>query len=171
MARYEWGHQHSGNPAVKARGQEIHGIVSKMVFELGDDGVVIFNDYAPKEYQIENKEDLGNDPAFKVGLGPQDRDFNPEELTGRGGRVAEATYDEEDVKRYTDKMDKNIDDPSLEKDMADFGEKAMTNAFGNSAAQTLVARILGEYISKKGAQNIKNSNIIRGFHKLADKNK
>ena len=68
-------------------------------------------------------------------------------------------------------MDKNIDDPSLEKDMADFGEKAMTNAFGNTAAQSLVARILGEYISKKGAQNIKNSNIIRGFHKLADKNK
>ena len=171
MTRYEWGHQHSGNPAVKARGQEIHGIVSKMVFELGDDGVAIFNEYAPEEYQIENKEDLGNDPAFKVGLGPQDRDFNPEELTGRGGRVAEATYDEEDVKRYTDRMDKNIDDPSLEKDMADFGEKAMTNAFGNTAAQSLVARILGEYISKKGAQNIKNSNIIRGFHKLADKNK
>ena len=171
MARYEWGHQHSGNPAVKARGQEIHGIVSKMVFELADDGVAIFNEYAPEEYQIENKEDLGNDPAFKVGLGPQDRDFNPEELTGRGGRVAEATYDEEDVKRYTDRMDKNIDDPSLEKDMADFGEKAMTNAFGNTAAQSLVARILGEYISKKGAQNIKNSNIIRGFHKLADKNK
>jgi hypothetical protein len=47
----------------------------------------------------------------------------------------------------------------------------MTNAFGNSAAQTLAAKILGEYISKKGAQNIKNSNIIRGFHKLADKNK
>ena len=88
MTRYEWGHQHSGNPAVKARGQEIHGIVSKMVFELGDDGVAIFNEYAPEEYQIENKEDLGNDPAFKVGLGPQDRDFNPEELTGRVGRVA-----------------------------------------------------------------------------------
>lgn len=171
MARYEWGFQDSGNPAKKARGQEVHGIVSKMIHELGDDGVAIFNEYAPEGYQIKSKEDLGSDPSFKVGLGPQDRDFNPEELTGRGGRVAEATYDEEDVKRYTDRMDKNIDDPSLEKDMADFGEKAMTNTFGNSAAQTLVARILGEYISKKGAQNIKNSNIIRGFHKLADKNK
>jgi hypothetical protein len=171
MARYEWGFQESGNPATKARGSEIHGIVSKMVNQLGDEGVEIFNDFAPENYQIKNVMDLGADPAYKVGLGPQDRDFNPEELTGRGGRVAEAAYDEEDVKRYTDVMDKNIDDAGLEKDMADFGEKAMTNAFGNPAAQSLVARILGEYIARKGAQNIKNSNIIRGFHKLADKNK
>lgn len=171
MARYEWGFQESGNPATKARGGEIHGIVSKMVNELGDEGVEIFNEFAPENYKIKNVMDLGADPAYKVGLGPQDRDFNPEELTGRGGRVAEAAYDEEDVKRYTDVMDKNIDDAGLEKDMADFGEKAMTNAFGNPAAQSLVARILGEYIARKGAQNIKNSNIIRGFHKLADKNK
>ena len=171
MARYEWGYEKSGDPAVKARGQEVHGIVSKMIHELGDEGVAIFNEYAPEGYEIKSKEDLGADPSFKVGLGPQDRDFNPEELTGRGGRVAEAAYDEEDVKMYTDRMDKDINDPNLEKDMADFGEKAMTNAFGNSAAQMLVARILGEYISRKGAQNIKNSNIIRGFHKLVDKNK
>lgn len=171
MTRYEWGYENSGDPAKKARGGEIHGIISKMVHELGDEGVAIFNQYAPEGYEIKTAEDLGSDPAYKVGLGPQDRDFNPEELYGRGGRVAEAAYDEEDIKRYTDVMDKDINDANLEKDMADFGEKAMTNAYGNPAAQAFVARVLGEYISRKGAQNIKNSNIIRGFHKLADKNK
>ncbi len=171
MMRYEWGYEESGNPAKKARGQEIHGIVSKMIHELGDEGVTIFNEYAPEGFEIESVEDLGNNPAYKVGLGPQDRDFNPEELYGRSGRVAEASYDEDDIKRYTDMMNKDINDPTLEKEMAAFGEKAMSNAFNNTASQVFVARVLGEYISKKGAKNIKNQNIINGFHKLADKNK
>jgi hypothetical protein len=88
MKKYEWGFQESEDPYVRSNGTEKHSIVSKLVHELGDEGVSIFNSYAPKGYEIARPDDL-NDMADSP-LGSQmARPFEPNTLTMRGGRVAE----------------------------------------------------------------------------------
>jgi hypothetical protein len=88
MKKYEWGFQDSEDPYVRSNGTAKHSIVSKLVHELGDEGVAIFNSYAPKGYEIARPDDL-NDMADSP-LGSQmARPFEPNTLTTRGGRVAE----------------------------------------------------------------------------------
>jgi hypothetical protein len=95
MKKYEWGFQDSEDPYVRSNGTEKHSVVSKLVHELGDEGVAIFNSYAPKGYEIARPDDL-NDMADSP-LGSQmARPFEPNTLTMRGGRVAEATEQEID---------------------------------------------------------------------------
>jgi hypothetical protein len=88
MKKYEWGFQKSEDPYVRSNGTEKHSIVNKLVHELGDEGVAIFNSYAPKGFEIsrpDNLNDLADSP-----LGSQmARPFEPNTLTMRGGRVAE----------------------------------------------------------------------------------
>jgi hypothetical protein len=88
MKKYEWGFQESEDPYVRSNGTEKHSIVNKLVHELGDEGVAIFNSYAPKGFEIsrpDNLNDLADSP-----LGSQmARPFEPNTLTMRGGRVAE----------------------------------------------------------------------------------
>ena len=88
MKKYEWGFQDSDNPHTRAIGSEIHSIVNKLVHELGDEGVGMFNSYAPKGYEIAQPDDL-NDMS-DTPLGSQlARPYDPNSLTARGGRVAE----------------------------------------------------------------------------------
>lgn len=88
MKKYEWGFQKSEDPYVRGTGAEKHAIVSKLVHELGDEGVSIFNSYAPKGYEIARPDDL-NDMA-DTPLGSQlYQPYDPNSLTARGGRVAE----------------------------------------------------------------------------------
>ena len=95
MKKYEWGFQNSEDPYVRSNGSQKHAIVSKLVHELGDEGVAIFNSYAPKGQEIARPDDL-NDMADSP-LGSQmARPFEPNTLTMRGGRVAEASEQEID---------------------------------------------------------------------------
>lgn len=88
MKKYEWGFQESEDPYVRSNGTEKHSIVNKLVHELGDEGVAIFNSYAPKGFEISSPDNL-NDLADSP-LGSQmARPFEPNTLTMRGGRVAE----------------------------------------------------------------------------------
>lgn len=88
MKRYEWGFQESEDPYVRGTGAEKHAIVNKLVHELGDEGVAIFNSYAPKGQEISRPDDL-NDMA-DTPLGSQlYQPYDPNSLTARGGRIAE----------------------------------------------------------------------------------
>lgn len=88
MKRYEWGFQESEDPYVRGTGAEKHAIVNKLVHELGDEGVAMFNSYAPKGYEIASPDDL-NDMA-DTPLGSQlYQPYDPNSLTARGGRIAE----------------------------------------------------------------------------------
>lgn len=94
MKKYEWGFQKSEDPYVRGTGAEKHAIVSKLVHELGDEGVAIFNSYAPKGQEIARPDDL-NDMA-DTPLGSQlYQPYDPNSLTARGGRIAEA--DEKEI--------------------------------------------------------------------------
>lgn len=112
MKKYEWGFQESEDPYVRSNGTEKHSIVSKLVHELGDEGVSIFNSYAPKGYEIARPDDL-NDMADSP-LGSQmARPFEPNTLTSRGGRVAEeAKYDSlyNQAKRDVENKYKDVED-------------------------------------------------------------
>jgi hypothetical protein len=102
MKKYEWGFQDNKDPYVRYNGTEKHSIVNKLVHELGDEGVAIFNSYAPKGYEIARPDDL-NDMADSP-LGSQmARPFEPNTLTMRGGRVAEA-----DEKEIDSMFDDNV---------------------------------------------------------------
>lgn len=88
MKKYEWGFQKSEDPYVRGTGAEKHAIVNKLVHELGDEGVAVYNSYAPKGYEIARPDDL-NDMA-DTPLGSQlYQPYDPNSLTARGGRVAE----------------------------------------------------------------------------------
>jgi hypothetical protein len=97
MKKYEWGFQKSEDPYVRGIGSEKHAIVNKLVHELGDEGVAVYNSYAPKGYEIARPDDL-NDMA-DTPLGSQlYQPYDPNSLTARGGRVAEADEKEIDSK-------------------------------------------------------------------------
>lgn len=106
MMKYEWGFQKSEDPFVRKLGSEKHAIVSKLVNELGDEGVAIFNSYAPEGMEISSPNDL-NDMA-DTPLGSQlHQPYDPNSLTARGGRIAEIKYtgqgeDEKDLIRVSD---------------------------------------------------------------------
>jgi hypothetical protein len=91
MKKYEWGFQDSKNPYTHSIGSEKHAIVSKLVHELeamGENGIAMFNSYAPQGYEINNLTDL--DDMADTPLGSQlTQPYNPDSLTARGGRVAE----------------------------------------------------------------------------------
>lgn len=113
MKKYEWGFQKSEDPYVRGTGAEKHAIVSKLVHELGDEGVSIFNSYAPKGYEIARPDDL-NDMA-DTPLGSQlYQPYDPNSLTARGGRVAEqdAKYDSlyNQAKRDVENKYKDVED-------------------------------------------------------------
>ena len=139
MKRYSWNYQNSEDPAVRDRGQEVHGIVSKMVHALGDEGVDIFNDYAPKGYEIKSKDDLNKDQSFVVGMGPQDRAFYPNQnasrnfdsrsqaAVGNGGRIAENDLEKSNIDKLLS-ADLNRLSPLDAKEM---GEKLMTYMLDN----------------------------------------
>lgn len=109
MKKYEWGFQDSENPHTHAMGSEKHAIVSKLVHELGDEGVSIFNSYAPKGYEISEPNDL-NDMADSP-LGSQlTQPYNPDSLTARGGRVAEMNGPVPTKKQGIDQLDRLVKD-------------------------------------------------------------
>jgi len=148
MKKYEWGFQNSEDPYVRANGSEKHAIVSKLVHELGDEGVAIFNSYAPKGQEIARPDDL-NDMA-DTPLGSQlHQPYDPNSLTARGGRVAEdAKYDSlyNQAKRDVENKYKNIEDlavgynkkdieiqksPTLKKNI----EKLISQEYGKDASK------------------------------------
>lgn len=149
MKRYEWGFQESEDPYVRGTGAEKHAIVNKLVHELGDEGVAIFNSYAPKGQEIARPDDL-NDMA-DTPLGSQlYQPYDPNSLTARGGRIAEedAKYDslynqaKRDVEnKYKDveslaagynRRDREIErSPTLKKII----QKAIQKAYGEDAAK------------------------------------
>ena len=98
LKRYEWGFQDSDNPYTHANGSAMHAIVSKLVHELeamGVDAIAIFNSYAPDGYQVSDLNQL--DYASDSPLGSQlTQPYNPDSLTARGGRIAEANEKEID---------------------------------------------------------------------------
>jgi hypothetical protein len=100
LKRYDWGFQDSDNPYTHAEGSAKHAIVSKLVHELqamGVNAIAIFNSYAPDGYQVTDLDQL--DYASDSPLGSQlTQPYNPDSLTARGGRVAEATEQEIDAK-------------------------------------------------------------------------
>jgi hypothetical protein len=153
MKRYQWNWQNSSDPAERDRGQEVHGIVTKMVSKLGKDGILIYNSYAPEGFEIKTVNDLGAAGDFQVGAGPQDRNFYPDTLTARSG-MFEAEKDN-----------------NSEAKMSELATDVITNKFRTPKEQQDVAGILGKYIAEKGPFNIKDKNIITAFHKLTDKNK
>lgn len=149
MKKYEWGFQESEDPYVRGTGAEKHAIVNKLVHELGDEGVAIFNSYAPKGQEIARPDDL-NDMA-DTPLGSQlYQPYDPNSLTARGGRIAEedAKYDslynqaKRDVEnKYKDveslaagynRKDREIErSPTLKKII----QKAIQKAYGEDAAK------------------------------------
>lgn len=105
MKKYVWGFQTTEDPYQHSIGSEIHGVVTKLVHELGDEGVAIYNSYAPKGYEIAVPDDLDN--MSDTPLGSQlARPYNPDELVGRGGRVAEEGQYSSIAKQQLDKLDK-----------------------------------------------------------------
>jgi len=88
MMKYEWGFQKSEDPFIRKTGSEKHAIVTKLVNELGDEGVAIFNSYAPEGMEIASPNDLDN--MADTPLGSQlHQPYDPNSLTARGGRIAE----------------------------------------------------------------------------------
>ena len=98
MKRYNWGYQNSSDPAVKSIGGEYNGIVSKLIFELGPDGLKVYNTYAPDEYKISDVSQLGGYTANANSGLPNDGIYNPEKLMGRGGRMAEGEFSDINMK-------------------------------------------------------------------------
>jgi hypothetical protein len=107
MKRYEWGYQTSDDPAVRDRGQQYNRDVARYIYELGEDGIKIFNSYAPDGYQISNVDDLGGDAQTKSGL-PQDRAFNPNALTMRESLSPEEQDIVKNAKRWNDPNSKEF---------------------------------------------------------------
>ncbi len=129
LKRYEWGWQKEDeNLSKKEMGNEIHGVVAKYVTELGDDGIDLFNSYAPEEYQISSLDDLekyGADQVSGLSLGAQ---YNPEKWIGRGDRVAENRTEEDivrDAKRYNNPNSPEFKQAlkDLQNLVADYGKK------------------------------------------------
>ena len=164
MTRYEWDYQNSEDPAVRDRGQEINGIVSKMVYALKDEGVKIFNDYAPEGYEIKSVDDLGKD-SFVVGPGPQDRQFYPNQnasrnydsrsqsAVGNGGRIAEDMGDNDVISK---------------------AKAVMTNDYSKFDVKDL-GQEFGKFITTKGIDKVRNNKewsiVISALHKLSDKHR
>jgi hypothetical protein len=168
MQTYDWGFQDSKDPFVRDNGNQKNSLATKLIFDLGPDGegIIIFNSYAPKGFEISSIDDLGGYTGAVNGGMPQDRAFNPDKLTARGGRVAESF--DEDIKRYVDMMKKDIDSPELEDTILKLTKMVLNGSVkDNPIARKFIARVLGEYIGYKGgAQKIQNKNIISAFHKV-----
>lgn len=174
LKRYEWGFQDSDNPYTHSNGNAMHAIVSKLVHELQDmgvDAIAIFNSYAPKKYQVSNLNQL--DYASDSPLGSQlTQPYNPDSLTARGGRVAEATESEIDSK-FADSVPmeqqlKNAEELSKEymQDRIQFKKK---NPNMHHVAQTI-----GKFIrkaSERGTQiNIDpKSQILTALRTISDR--
>ena len=111
MKRYEWGFQQSEDQYVRGIGSEKHAIVSKLVHDLGDEGVAIFNSYAPKGQEIARPDDL-NDMA-DTPLGSQlYQPYDPNSLTARGGRIAEMNGPVPYKGQGADQLDRLVKDMS-----------------------------------------------------------
>lgn len=63
MKRYDWYYEDSDDPQLKQRAQETHDLAMKLVNELGDKGIEIFNSYAPDDCQISSDDITSVDKA------------------------------------------------------------------------------------------------------------
>jgi hypothetical protein len=174
LKRYDWGFQDSDNPYTHANGSAIHAIVSKLVHELvamGVDAIAIFNSYAPEGYQVSDLDQL--DYASDSPLGSQlTQPYNPDSLTARGGRVAEATESEIDAK-FADSVPmeqqlKNAEELSKEymQDRIQFKKK---NPNMHHVAQTI-----GKFIRKASEKETQididpKSQILTALRDISDK--
>lgn len=174
LKRYEWGFQDSDNPYTHSNGSAIHAIVSKLVHELaamGVDAIAIFNSYAPKGYQVSDLNQL--DYASDSPLGSQlTQPYNPDSLTARGGRVAEATESEIDAK-FADSVPmeqqlKNAEELSKEymQDRIQFKKK---NPNMHHVAQT-IAKFIRKASERETKINIDpKSQILTALRDISDK--
>jgi hypothetical protein len=91
MQTYDWGYKDSQDPFIRDNGNQKNSLAAKLIADLGPDGdgIAIFNSYAPEGFEIQTIEDLGGYAGGAMGGMPQDRAFNPDKLTARGGRLAE----------------------------------------------------------------------------------
>lgn len=164
MKKYEWGFQESEDPYVRSNGTEKHSIVSKLVHELGDEGVSIFNSYAPKGYEIARPDDL-NDMADSP-LGSQmARPFEPNTLTMRGGRVAEseeAKYDTlyNQAKAEVEKNYKTIEDLAIGYNNND--RAILRSSTVKKAIESLISQEYGKDASKASPQ------LRKAFMRISD---
>jgi hypothetical protein len=164
MKKYEWGFQESEDPYVRSNGTEKHSIVSKLVHELGDEGVSIFNSYAPKGYEIARPDDL-NDMADSP-LGSQmARPFEPNTLTMRGGRVAEseeAKYDTlyKQAKAEVEKNYKTIEDLAIGYNNND--RAILRSSTVKKAIESLISQEYGKDASKASPQ------LRKAFMRISD---
>jgi hypothetical protein len=164
MKKYEWGFQKSEDPYVRSNGTEKHSIVNKLVHELGDEGVAIFNSYAPKGYEIarpDNLNDLADSP-----LGSQmARPFEPNTLTMRGGRVAEseeAKYDTlyNQAKAEVEKNYKTIEDLAIGYNNND--RAILRSSTVKKAIEMLISQEYGKDASKASPQ------LKKAFMRISD---
>ena len=174
LKRYEWGFQDSDNPYTHSNGSAIHAIVSKLVHELaamGVDAIAIFNSYAPDGYQVTDLNQL--DYASDSPLGSQlTQPYNPDSLTARGGRVAEATEEEID-KKFADSVPmeqqlKNAEELSKEymQDRIQFKKK---NPNMHHVAQT-IAKFIRKASERETKINIDpKSQILTALRDISDK--
>ena len=164
MKKYEWGFQDSEDPYVRSNGTEKHSIVNKLVHELGDEGVAIFNSYAPKGYEIARPDDL-NDMADSP-LGSQmARPFEPNTLTARGGRVAEseeAKYDTlyKQAKAEVEKNYKTIEDLAIGYNNND--RAILRSSTVKKAVEMLISQEYGKDASKASPQ------LKKAFMRISD---
>jgi hypothetical protein len=164
MKKYEWGFQESEDPYVRSNGTEKHSIVNKLVHELGDEGVAIFNSYAPKGFEIARPDEL-NDLADSP-LGSQmARPFEPNTLTARGGRIAEsekAKYDTlyKQAKAEVEKNYKTIEDLAIGYNNND--RAILRSSTVKKAIEMLISQEYGKDASKASPQ------LRKAFMRISD---
>ena len=142
MQTYDWGFQDSKDPFVRDNGNQKNSLATKLIFDLGPDGegIIIFNSYAPKGFEISSIDDLGGYTGAVNGGMPQDREFNPDKLTARGGRVAE-----EDNSRTSMAIKKIAKDA---KDLPSMIKKFMNNEYKDGIEKEAVVKLINQMFAK-----------------------
>ena len=141
MQTYDWGFQDSKDPFVRDNGNQKNSLATKLIFDLGPDGegITIFNSYAPKGFEISSIDDLGGYTGAVNGGMPQDRAFNPDKLTARGGRVAENESRTEIVKK---KLEQEA------KDLPNMIKKFMNNEYKDGIEKESVVKLINQMFAK-----------------------
>ena len=179
MKRYEWGFQQTEDPYLRGVGSEKHAIVNKLVHELGDEGVSMFNSYAPKGYEIARPDDL-NDMA-DTPLGSQlYQPYDPNSLTARGGRIAE----EDDGKvismakpyidKFNDKYGKEKQEDKYIENLAQGYVDEDSIIMNSETVRKYVEKSILEYIQKVSEKGTKkdidpNSKILKALNLISNR--
>ena len=179
MKKYTWGFQKSQDPYVRGTGSEKHAIVNKLVHELGDEGVAMFNSYAPKGYEIARPDDL-NDMA-DTPLGSQlYQPYDPNSLTARGGRIAE----EDDRKvismakpyidAFNDKYGKEEQEDKYIENLAQGYVDKDSIIMDSETVRKYVEKSILEYIQKVSEKGTKkdidpNSKILKALNLISNR--